>query len=376
MEPNPYINLAFDAKRLFLNKAGLGNYSRWLVTGLINASPENQFHLYTTRTSNFEKEYLKKNCQIHLPPHLFKSFWRSKSIKKDLLRDGIQVYHGLSNELPIGIESTGIKTVVTIHDLIFKQFPEFYNPIDRLIYDRKFRSACLRADKIVAVSHFTKNAIIEFYDILPEKIEVIYMDASARFHQPASKEGIELVKHKFGLEKPFFLNVGAIGGRKNQLRLVEAFAGVSGEIEHDLVLVGKGGKDLEALKTLVQTLDVSNRVKHLSTVEDEDLFHLYHASYATVYPSLFEGFGIPIIESYRCAKPVLTSRGSSLEELAGECALLCNPLDVKDMANQLLKLTEQKTYQHMVNLIPQQLKHFNPSDLLVKYENLYRFQAI
>ncbi len=375
MEAHPNLNLAFDAKRLFLNKAGLGNYSRWLIRGLLNTCPENQIHLYTTCVTEIEKEYLDENCHIHLPPYLFKSFWRTKSIKKDLLRDKINVYHGLSNELPIGIESTGIKSIVTIHDLIFKQFPEFYNPIDRLIYDRKFKSACKRADKIVAISHFTKKSIVEFYGIAPEKIEVIYIDASERFHQKANLETVDQAKQKFGLEKPYFLNVGAIGGRKNQLRLVEAFAAVCGDIEHDLVLIGRGGKDLEALNELIKSRNLTNRIKHFANINDEDLFHLYHGSYATVYPSLFEGFGIPIIESYRCAKPVLTSRGSSLEEMAGKAALLCNPLDIEEMAQQLIKLSDQKTYLQLVSFIPHQLKAFDPSDLFSKYESLYRFEA-
>ncbi len=368
------IKIGFDAKRLFLNQSGLGNYSRWLVHGLINQFPENQYHLYTTNISNVQKDFVGENIHTHLPPNLFKGFWRSKGIKKDLLKDKIQVYHGLSNELPIGIETSAIRTIVTIHDLIFKVHPEYYNPIDRAIYDRKFRSACERADKIVAISNHTKECIIKYYKIDADKIEVIYLDSSERFHSPADSKMIEAVKRKYDLIKPFFLNVGAIGGRKNQLRLVEAFASISNQVEYDLVLVGRAGKDSEAIKNILIKNNLLDRVKHLNSVNDEELFHLYHASYATVYPSLYEGFGIPIIESYRCGKPVLTSKGSSLEEVAGQSGLLFDPENSEDIASMLLKLTDENTYQHLKKSISKELERFNPQILIERYSDVYRNQ--
>lgn len=369
---NPKLKIGFDAKRLFLNKSGLGNYSRWLVNGLTNQFPENEYHLYTTNISDVQKDFIGETTKIHLPPNLFKGFWRSKGIKKDLLKDGVEVYHGLSNELPVGIETTGIKTVVTIHDLIFKIHPEYYNPIDRAIYDRKFKSACERADKIVAISEHTKRSIVDFYKVPVEKIEVIYLDSSEQFYKPADAEKIAEVKQKYGLANPFFLNVGAIGGRKNQLRLVEAFIEIAGKVEHELLLVGKSGKDCEAIQALLTKYSLKNRVKHLEFVNDQDLFHLYHASYAMVYPSLYEGFGIPIIESYRSGKPVLTSKGSSLEEILGSGGLLCDPKSVTDMASKLLELTNSKTYQHLQVQISEALKPFNPKESINRYMDLYR----
>ena len=334
--------------------------------------PENQYHLYTTNVSDVQKDFTIDHIQTHLPPNLFKSFWRTKGIKKDLLKDKIEIYHGLSNELPIGIEKTGIKTVVTIHDLIFKVFPQYYNSIDRVIYDRKFRSACERADKIVAVSEHTKASVIKYYKVPSEKIEVIYLDSSFRFHGDVKVEAVEMVKKKYTLDKPFFLNVGAIGGRKNQLKLVEAFSTVSDQVDHDLVLIGKPGKDLEAIISLITKNNLNGRIKHIPSVSDEDLFHIYHASYATVYPSLYEGFGIPIIESYRCGKPVLTSEGSSLEEIAGKAGLLCQPENAENIAAQILKLSDDSIYQQLKQAIPGELKRFDPKNSIAKYMDLYR----
>jgi glycosyltransferase involved in cell wall biosynthesis len=366
------MNLGFDSKRLFLNRSGLGNYSRWLVKGLCDNYPQNQYHLYTTALSDVKHDFTGENIHHHLPANLFKTFWRTKGIKKDLLHDKIKVYHGLSNELPMGIEKTGIKSVVTIHDLIFKIHPEYYNPIDRQIYDLKFKSSCVRADKVVAISEHTKQIIIEHYGIESEKIEVIYLDASKDFLEKPVHEEVENVKRKFGLHKPYFLNVGAIGGRKNQFRLLEAFADISEKIEHDLVLAGKPGKETGSLLLLINKYSLTDRVKYLPNVTDSDLINLYHGSYATVYPSLYEGFGIPILESYRCGKPVLTSYGSSLEEIAGSAGLFCNPQDASDISRGLLQLTDSKVYKSLQNQISKELPRFESRNSFEKYMQIYQ----
>jgi glycosyltransferase involved in cell wall biosynthesis len=371
MRQNAPLNIAFDAKRLFLNKAGLGNYSRWLVNGLIKQFPENQYHLYTTNVSDFQKEFTNENCHIHLPPNLFKSFWRSKGVKKDLIKDKIQIYHGLSNELPYGIENSGIKTVVTIHDLIFKLYPEYYNPIDRVIYDKKFRSACERADKIVAISEHTKQCIINFYHIHPDKIEVIYLDASNKFHQKADDKRILEIREKYELNRSYFLNVGAIGGRKNQFKLVQAFSEVVNKIDYDLVLVSKHNKNVELLREKLIKMNLGNRVHLLTQVNEEALVCLYQGSYATVFPSLYEGFGIPILESYRSGKPVITSFGSSLEEICGKAGLLVNPESVDDLSSNLLKITENSIYQPLTACIDKELERFKPVRLFEQYMDLY-----
>jgi len=366
------MNLGFDSKRLFLNRSGLGNYSRWLVKGLCQYFPDNQYHLYTTALSDIKNEFIGENIHAHLPSNLFKTFWRTKGIKKDLLKDKIMVFHGLSNELPMGIEKTGIKSIVTIHDLIFKIHPEYYNPIDRQIYDIKFKSSCLRADKIIAISQHTKNVIMEHYGIANEKIEVIYLDASEQFLNESVTQDVDNTRRKFGLFKPYFLNVGAIGGRKNQFRLLEAFADISKKVEHDLVLAGKPGKETDSLLLLIKRYSLTDRVKYFPNVSNLDLVNLYHGSYATVYPSIYEGFGIPILESYRCGRPVLTSYGSSLEEIAGSAGVFCNALDSVDISRGLLNLTEPKVYKSLQSNISNELNRFESHNSFEKYMQIYK----
>jgi len=365
------IKVGFDAKRLFLNHSGLGNYSRWIVSGLVKDFPQNNYHLYTTAISSYSKNFLNEQIQVHLPPGLFKSFWRSKGIKKDLLNDGIEIYHGLSNELPLGIEKTNIKSVVTIHDLIFLAYPEYYNTLDRKIYERKFKSACLRADKIVANSIYTKNIIVENYEISPAKIEVIYLDSPSIYHSTPNPADQIAIKSKFGLNKSFFLNVGSFGGRKNQFRILEAYSKISSQIDQDFIFVGKPNNETGRFLESVAKFNLSEKVRIITDISEIDLFNLYHASYATVFPSLSEGFGIPIIESYRCNKPVLTSFGSALEEIAGTAGLLCDPLDTNNMANQILKLTEAEVYNSLKINIHAELERFEPKKLISDYMTLY-----
>ena len=174
------MRIGFDAKRAFLNNTGLGNYSRDTIRVLSNFYPDNKYFLYTPKEKgNSRLAFLdnRNNTFVRTPQSLLnkalKSYWRSKSIVSDLFNNKIDIYHGLSHELPLGIEKTNIKTVVTIHDLIFIRYPHLFRTIDRKIYYKKFNSACHRADKIIAVSQQTKQDIIDFFLIPEEKIEVI-----------------------------------------------------------------------------------------------------------------------------------------------------------------------------------------------------------
>ena len=143
----------------------------------------------------------------------FSALWRTFFIKRGLLQDGVQLYHGLSNELPVGIHRTGIRSVVTIHDLIFLRYPQYYHRLDRIIYNRKFNNACRKADRIVAVSECTKRDIVKFYGISPEKIDVVYQRCETVFARPVSKKEKDRVRAAYGLPERFILSVGTIEER-------------------------------------------------------------------------------------------------------------------------------------------------------------------
>ncbi len=170
------IHIGFDAKRFFNNRTGLGNYSRTLLSNLARFFPGNSYVLYTPKLNKnqltaplFQAPYQVVSPAINYP------FWRSQRISRRLHKDNIQIYHGLSHELPRGPVSDRVRQVVTIHDLIFKIYPETYKPVDRWLYERKFSHAIRQSDLIVAISEQTKHDILKFYPETPEsKIEVHY----------------------------------------------------------------------------------------------------------------------------------------------------------------------------------------------------------
>src|SRR5690606_15730212 len=198
------LKIGFDAKRAFLNTTGLGNYSRSLIMALSQFFPDNAYFLYTPKTKfprltgHFQAQ---KNIQIRQPAAvpLFRSMWRTKCITGGLKTDELDIYHGLSHELPLGIQKTGIKSVVTIHDLILFGYPEYYKLADRKIYEAKFRYACKHADAIIAVSEQTKRDLQTFLQVPGEKIEVIYQSCNPAFSEPWEEEALYEIQSRYQL---------------------------------------------------------------------------------------------------------------------------------------------------------------------------------
>ncbi|MEL6944605.1 MAG: glycosyltransferase family 1 protein, partial [Bacteroidota bacterium] len=237
----PKLNIAFDAKRLYNNFTGLGNYSRTLVQNLARHFPEHHYHLYTPKIKKNSETlpFLEHpQLQTQLPNTAFKSFWRTFNIKKDLLKANIDIYHGLSHEIPVGIHKTGIKSVVSIHDLVIKRYPNYFPWLDRQIYDWKFRYACEHADAIVAISESTKQDIIEFYDIPAEKIQVIYQTCHERFQQILPNEHLQQIAQKYQLPSHFYLYVGSIIPRKNLDKIIDALALLPKDLQLPMVVIG------------------------------------------------------------------------------------------------------------------------------------------
>ena len=219
------MNIGFDAKRAYHNGTGLGHYSRTLIHSLSEYYPEHQYYLFNPKRSD---RFVPKASNIHevlpqsFPSTLFRSAWRSSWVKKDLKKYKIDLYHGLSHEIPVGIDKTGIKSVVTIHDLVHERYPEQYNRVDVKIYSSKFRYACLHAGKVIAISEQTKKDIIDFYKTPEEKITVCYQSCNPAFGKEVSEGEKERVKKLYGLPDKFFLYVGSIIERKNLLNICKA----------------------------------------------------------------------------------------------------------------------------------------------------------
>ncbi len=336
MNHQPF-KIGFDAKRAFLNKTGLGNYSRLVIQSLAENFPKNEYYLYTPKTG-LENKYGFLNGLTKLyvktpAANSIKSFWRSKSIIQDLKRDEIQLYHGLSQEVPLGIKKSGIKTVVTIHDLIYIKYPQYFNFINRKIYEWKARMACTNADFVVSVSEQTKADLIRYFGISPQKIKVIYQGCDPIFRKPQNDAVKEAVRKRYNLPQKFILNVGTIEARKNLLLVVKALKNIP--IEISLVVVGRQTKYGALVKNYVVKEALQNRVLFLQDVDFNDLPAIYQIAEVFVYPSRYEGFGIPIVEALCSATPVVAATGSCLEEAGGPDSLYVDPDDDASFAHQI-----------------------------------------
>lgn len=341
------LRIGYDAKRLFNNFTGLGIYSRTLLVNLAKAAPENEYWLYTPKIKQHpETQPFLGHLpfKVQTPGRSFAAWWRSVGIKKDLRRDGVQLFHGLSHEIPLGLHRTGIRSVVTIHDLIFRRYPHQYAYLDRLIYDWKFKYACQHADCIVAISESTKNDIVEFYGIDPHRIEVIYQSCDTRFARALTPVEITAVVQKYRLPQNYLLYVGSIIERKNLLRIVQALELLPPDVRLPLAVVGKGGAYEQKVREYIATKGLEPWVYFIAPVFAE-LPALYRGASVFLYPSMCEGFGIPVIEALNCGVPVITSNVSSLPEAGGPGAWLVDPESAEAIAEGirvLLTNTEER----------------------------------
>ncbi len=332
------MKIAFDAKRAYHNSTGLGNYSRDTIRILSQFHPSNQYFLFNPKKGNNFNIDASNTSEV-LPDskfyRKFSSVWRQGAIVNQLKRTGIEIYHGLSNELPKGINKSGIKTVVTIHDLIFIRFPELYPPIDRRIYKAKFKHACKIADVITAISEQTKRDIVEFFGMNPDKIKVIYQGCHQVFQKGIDESALEKVRKKYQLPKKFILNVGTIEERKNLLSAIKAIKDLD---EVHLVVVGKETNYTKQVVSYITDNQLDKRVSFLKNISIDELAVLYQLATIFVYPSIFEGFGIPIIEALFSKTPVISSTGSCFSEAGGPDSIYCEPYDIPVLRQSIEKL--------------------------------------
>jgi glycosyltransferase involved in cell wall biosynthesis len=338
------MKIGYDAKRAFLNNTGLGNYSRWLIGNMTKHYPENEYYLYTPKVKSNRLGFLKdlSNIKTVTPKgNLFTSWWRTRGVVADLQRDSINIYHGLSHELPVGIRKTGIKTVVTVHDLIFMHYPDQFGWVSRHIYAIKVKYACKVADKIIAISQRTKEDLVKYLNISQDKIEVIYQGIDPAFSIKRSIEQKENVKAKYGLPDEFLLSVGTIEKRKNLLLTVKALVLLNNDTP--LVVVGRPTKYLEQVKQLINEKQLGNRIIFLHNVEFNDLPSIYQMGSVFIYPSIYEGFGIPVLEALNSGVPVIAAMGSSLEEAGGPGSFYVDPKNEHELAEKIKSILTNET---------------------------------
>lgn len=349
------MKIAFDAKRYYHNHTGLGNYARTLITALQQQYPEHTYLLYDE-----------------------KSLARTFSLRQRASREGCDLYHGLSNEMPLLPPKGRLKSIVTLHDTAWRTYPDMYTALDRQLYEWKYGWSVRHADCVLAISESTRRDAIRFYHIPEERVRVIYQPVGERFYTPMPADKARRLAEEFvkGLPQQYLLSVGSLNSRKNLLGSLQALARIAPAQRPPLVVIGRGsGAYVRECHAFAQQHLRQQDVIWLSQCNDNEMLQaLYTDAMALLYPSHYEGFGLPVVEALLQGTPVLTSTVSSLPEAAGPGGLLAAPDSVDEMSHQLHRLIEDDALRHALAREGEAYcrRTFDPQALTTQVMNLYK----
>lgn len=367
------MKIGFDAKRAFNNQTGLGNYSRLVISGMLKTFPEHEYYLFTPAVKPEFNALFQHMENVHVVTprsalaRRFKALWRTFSVAGLCNALQLDVYHGLSNELPAGMASFTGKKIVTIHDLIFLRYPQYYKRIDRMIYTRKFRNACHTADVVVAASEQTRSDLISFLRVDPEKIRVIYQGCEEQFKRVLSTQEKTAVRNKYNLPETFVVSVGTIEARKDQLTILKAYH--KANLVAHLVFVGRQTTYASVLHEYIRDHQLRDRVHFIEGAAFSDFPAFYQLAEAAVYASEFEGFGIPVLEGLASRTRMLVAHTSSLPEVGGTAVDYFEPGDAGQLTTLLTQLL---TRPFREDIAEKQLARFEPVHLTRQLFSLYR----
>ncbi|MES2431581.1 MAG: glycosyltransferase family 1 protein [Bacteroidota bacterium] len=345
------MKIGFDGKRAFQNRTGLGNYSRSLISILAQHYPQHHYTLFAPKQTDLFNVNAFPNTRIITPKSFwgkrFPTLWRNKLVTKAIAESGANIFHGISNELPKGIEECSVKKIVTIHDIIYERYPDTYNFDERFIHRKKIKRSCKVADTIIAISDQTKKDLIEIYKIPEKKIVVCHQSCNPIFEQQVSDDQKRFIKERYDLPDKYFLFVSSITKRKNLISLCKAMVSLKDKLDIPLVIIGSGKLEKKEAKKFMQENDLLYRLIFLNDLPQGSEFPftsgadfpaIYQQALALVYPSIYEGFGLPILEALWSGLPVISSNTSSMPEAGGDAALYFSPLDHKTLAAHMFSV--------------------------------------
>ncbi|MDR2906926.1 MAG: glycosyltransferase family 4 protein [Bacteroidales bacterium] len=368
------MKIGFDAKRAMFNRSGLGNYSRDVIADMHSYHSENRYFLYTPKLDASNHFFQKFPNEWVLPRNAFwrrlSSLWRYFGIAKQLKKQNIDVYHGLSAEIPKGLKKQGIRSVVTIHDLIFLRYPHYFDFFARQIYNYKSKKACQNADRIIAISEQTKSDIINFYSIQAEKIEVIYQSCHKQFMETVDEATKKKVAETYQLPSEFVLYVGTVEDRKNLLNLVKAMHVAN--LNTSLVAIGRHKTYAKQVKNYIHKHNLTF-VHFLENVDFRDFPAIYQSAICMANLSYFEGFGIPIVESMYSGLPMVLSNSSCFPEIAGNTAIFVNPDNIAEIGRALnTVLSDTNVRASLLNHADERKYLFSHVQMAERINNCYK----
>lgn len=336
------MRVGVDVRCAYGRKTGVGYYTYHLLKALFRLDAHNEYLLFFNSLKErpeaiFQGENLSLvQPPFRLPNRVLHFFWRYLDFPAiERFIGPVEVFHSPNYQL---IPTKSAATVITVYDLSFLKFPEVTMLTAKLHYARKIFDYVQGADLVIAISENTKSDLLELTKITEDKISVIPGACDEKFRPIDDPHRLEEVKERYGIQNDYILFVGTIEPRKNLVRLLKAYHRIRDDIEAQLLLVGtKGWRDREIYETYDQ-LRLSGRVKFLGYVPEQDLPYLYSGALFFVYPSIYEGFGLPPLEAISCGCPVISSRVSSLPEVLGEAAIYVDPEDEHQISEAILRL--------------------------------------
>lgn len=349
--------IGYDGSKLnWQHKTGTENYASLLLEHLLRLDSDNAYRLYVRHP--LDAKYLQANVQQKLIKQ--SRLWTQVGLAAEVWRHQPDILFIPAHTMPI-IHKPGLKCVVTIHDLGYEYLPQHHQYPHKLYLNRTTEFAAKHASHLIAVSEFTKQDLVRKLGVSAERITVVYEGVDAQQNHRPTDDYIKDIKKKYRLNQPYILFVGTIQPRKNLVRLIEAFAQLKDKHPHlQLVLAGNRGWLSEDIYAAPQQLGVADRVKFLGYIDEGDKPALYAGAELTALLSLFEGFGLPILESMACGTPVIASDSSSLPEVTGDAGILVHPTDINAMATGLDKLlTNSRLRQELIAKGYQQIKKFS-----------------
>jgi len=330
------VRVAIDARKL--HDFGIGTYIRNLLRQLARLDRRTEYILICGERDRDLGISLGDNFRVEIDTSKPYSIWEQVTVPWALVRTRAGIFHEPHYVLP---PLTHCRSVVTIHDCIHLRFPQYLQKPGALAYARaQMGAAARRSNRILTVSEASKRDILEYFKVPPEKVTVIYNGIDERFATAPAEDQIRAVEERYQLQGEFALYVGNVKPHKNVERLLDAFHLVrqSGLTDLKLIVIGDDISKYAALRRAVHRYNLHKYVRFLGFLPDETLAVVYRLASVFVFPSLYEGFGLPPLEAMACGTPVVTSNVSSLPEVTGDAALLVNPYSAEEIADAMRRV--------------------------------------
>lgn len=336
------MKIAIDATIIRKENTGTGFYIINLINGLAKIKDGNDYYIFMN--NELSKEFFNfENNNFHIinknfKNRIFRVIWQFFLFPFELKKLKVRVLHSPNYITPLF--KLGFKVIVTIHDLTFYLFPEKFTVTKRLLFKYMLPLFIKISDKIIAVSNNTKKDILKFFKISERKV-IVTFESYPEYYTYNNDSNDQNILIKYGIGSKYLLFVGMIEPRKNILSILKSFKEIDSDLELDLVIAGKKGwyyREIELYLEKLLRIGIKNKIIFTGYVSEPELKYLYQNAFIFIYPSIYEGFGLPPLQAMACKVPVITSNLSSLPEVVGNAAIMVNPYDINKISEAIRTL--------------------------------------